>query len=493
MDGLDKRGLASSFVVIIVLIGIGASVGYSVYDQDSDGLRNYEEWMEGTSFTTSDSDGDGLNDNVEVNKYGTNPLHADSDNDSLEDGVEVNEYGTNPSSPDTDGDNLDDATELKEYGTEPTSPDSDEDGLKDGPEVNVYGSDPLEPDTDNDSLDDGKEINEYETNPTSPDTDNDGLEDLTEVKGWAISVSFEDLYKGDSQKKVDSDPNLEDTDNDNLNDFKERKHGSNPRKKDTDEDSLDDSEEINEYNTNPIDWDTDNDRLNDYLETNLSRANSQARDVFVEVDWTETSQSLPATVKTKLVNVFEQAPIDNPDGSQGVNLHIDIDEEVPTNTDFLKPENVNGSLNDIYDFREKYFTSEREDTHYYAILTKFVETDEEMLGGVAVSGVFSVSTYVGFNDGEQFPNADKSIGTTFMHELGHVLGLDPRVFDGIDSENYAYTKYTSVMNYNSINDKIRVGKTSGYHYYSYASETYQYSSDGVFDDWNYLAKGFKKP
>ncbi|KXB05874.1 hypothetical protein AKJ51_04585 [candidate division MSBL1 archaeon SCGC-AAA382A20] len=225
----------------------------------------------------------------------------------------------------------------------------------------------------------------------------------------------------------------------------------------------------------------------------ISNQSHRARDVFIEVDWIETSKSLPTHVRTKLMNVFDKAPVNNPDGSRGVDLHIDMDEEVPTNTDFLKTENVNGSLNDICDFRERYFTSEREDTHYYALLTRFVETDEEILGGVAVSGVFSVSTYIRFDDGEQFLDADKSIGTTFIHELGHALGLDPLDFGGIDSENYSYGEYPSVMNYNSLNDRIKVGETSGYYYYSYSSETYRYSSGGVFDDWAHLAKGFEEP
>ena len=46
-------------------------------------------------------------------------------------------------------------------------------------------------------------------------------------------------------------------------------------------------------------------------------------------------------------------------------------------------------------------------------------------------------------------NTDREVSSTFMHELGHQLGLWPSVFDGIDSSEYSWNEYPSVMNYNS--------------------------------------------
>jgi len=37
---------------------------------------------------------------------------------------------------------------------------------------------------------------------------------------------------------------------------------------------------------------------------------------------------------------------------------------------------------------------------------------------------------------------------TFMHELGHNLGLSNEVYSGIDSYEISYYDYPSVMNYN---------------------------------------------
>src|SRR5205085_12520175 len=64
-------------------------------DPDRDGLTNLQEFTAGTDPNKADSDGDGLNDGDEVNKYHTNPLLADTDGDGIPDSVEI-QTGTNP-------------------------------------------------------------------------------------------------------------------------------------------------------------------------------------------------------------------------------------------------------------------------------------------------------------------------------------------------------------------------------------------------------------
>ena len=67
-------------------------------DPDRDGLTNLQEFQLGTNPINPDTDGDGLNDGDEVNKYHTNPLLADTDGDLIPDGVEIT-TGTNPLDP----------------------------------------------------------------------------------------------------------------------------------------------------------------------------------------------------------------------------------------------------------------------------------------------------------------------------------------------------------------------------------------------------------
>lgn len=130
---------------------------------------------------TTDTDGDGLSDYDEINKYGTDPNNPDTDGDGLSDGDEVLKYGTDPLNPDTDGDGLSDGDEVNVYNTDPLNPDTDGDGLSDGDEVNRYGTDPLKVDTDGDGLSDYDEIMTYNTDPLKPDTDGDGFSDGQEI------------------------------------------------------------------------------------------------------------------------------------------------------------------------------------------------------------------------------------------------------------------------------------------------------------------------
>lgn len=70
-------------------------------DEDGDGLTNGEEDDIGTNPLDPDTDGDGLDDGLEVKIIGTNPLSSDSDKDGVTDGIEV--VGTYESDINTDG------------------------------------------------------------------------------------------------------------------------------------------------------------------------------------------------------------------------------------------------------------------------------------------------------------------------------------------------------------------------------------------------------
>ncbi len=105
-----------------------------------------DEVAVGTDPNQADTDGDGLNDGVELDVTRTDPTRADTDGDGLTDGVEMNS-GSDPLDPDdpptdTDHDGLTDEEEAI-LGTDPTEPDTDFDGINDGDELNE-GSDPLD-------------------------------------------------------------------------------------------------------------------------------------------------------------------------------------------------------------------------------------------------------------------------------------------------------------------------------------------------------------
>ncbi|GEM_PF-4470470 len=111
-------------------------------DDDADGLQNQVEDLEGTDAWDRSTDGDVLPDGFEL-----------SDDLTVE-GVAVT---LDPTALDTDGDGLDDFVELFVTWTWPDDSDTDDDGLPDGWEVWVSDTDPLDDDTDDDGILDGEE------------------------------------------------------------------------------------------------------------------------------------------------------------------------------------------------------------------------------------------------------------------------------------------------------------------------------------------------
>lgn len=67
-------------------------------DSDKDGVRDIDEKRYGSDPTKTDTDGDGLNDYLEIFQYNTKPTVADSDGDGYLDGNEVN-HGYDPNGP----------------------------------------------------------------------------------------------------------------------------------------------------------------------------------------------------------------------------------------------------------------------------------------------------------------------------------------------------------------------------------------------------------
>ena len=117
----DRDGIPDKWMIRYFGHPTGQASDHSLAqdDPDSDGLTNLQEYRHSTDPTNRDTDGDGLSDGDEVNKYHTNPLLADTDGDGLSDGDEVNTHHTNPLKADTDGDGAGDWYEVKAAFTDP--------------------------------------------------------------------------------------------------------------------------------------------------------------------------------------------------------------------------------------------------------------------------------------------------------------------------------------------------------------------------------------
>jgi hypothetical protein len=145
----------------------------SLADTDEDGLTDGEEINEiGTSPLSADTDSDGVLDGDEV-AQGTDPLDglaaAPTEETPATDEVPVEEptaAGVTAAPGDSDGDGLEDAIEL-ELGTDPVDLDTDDDGLTDGDEYYVHQTGTRNPDTDGDGVVDGEETANG-TDPNDP-------------------------------------------------------------------------------------------------------------------------------------------------------------------------------------------------------------------------------------------------------------------------------------------------------------------------------------
>ncbi len=133
---VDPNGENDQAVHVFSVLDAGAC--------DDDGLSDEREEMLGTDPCVADTDGDGLNDDIEVDgRNPTDPLDPDTDGDALCDGdqsvtgacvagEDLNTNGifdqgeTDPNNPDTDSGGINDGEEL-ERGTDPTVTRDDQD------------------------------------------------------------------------------------------------------------------------------------------------------------------------------------------------------------------------------------------------------------------------------------------------------------------------------------------------------------------------------
>jgi sugar lactone lactonase YvrE len=213
--------------------------------------------------------------------------------------------------------------------------------------------------------------------------------------------------------------------------------------------------------------DTDQDGLPDEWETNGLDVNGDGvidldlpslgadpihKDIFLETDYMQfhlpSSQSV-----ANLISAFATAPLSNPDSFEGINLHLDLGDEVP-HQNFLdwagyaaiKPAFF-GTPAERSSPNAAYMLAARRLVYRYAIIAHagFASGSAEAPGNdmmVNVGDFLDSSNHLATTAG--------SFEGTFMHELGHNLGL---LHGGGDEINHK-PNYLSVMNYNFVSDSL---------------------------------------
>ncbi|MFI9510298.1 hypothetical protein [Nocardia sp. NPDC052566] len=206
---------------------------------------------------------------------------------------------------------------------------------------------------------------------------------------------------------------------------------------DTDGDGL-----LDEWETKGYDADGDG-----KIDVDLPRmgASPNHKDVFVEMDYMN-GRLASGPALDRIVRTFAIAPVNNPDGFPGINLHLDAGNarggpydlgggnQVPYDSN-LSP--VDDQVNAI---KRSNFDAKRARIFHYMIWADSYDdgcSSGISLGIPADTFITALGPNCNWNPGD-----DGNVGT-FIHELGHNLGLK---HGGVDHGNYK-PNYLSVMNY----------------------------------------------
>ncbi|WP_427551952.1 dockerin type I domain-containing protein (plasmid) [Methylomonas sp. MS20] len=224
------------------------------------------------------------------------------------------------------------------------------------------------------------------------------------------------------------------------------------------------------------DWETDGVRTESGVVLNLKAmgANPKHKDIFVEVDYLVANDHSHKPEKGAIdliVEAFAKAPVSNPDGKTGITLHVDCGRECvmnPQNGDLWGETSASQAIledkykvlgsstekekleADIKNIRDNYFannekTRNRKHVFHYSLFAhEFISGTIERATGYSLLPVRASSTFI-----VTLGTTKSKIGTfsqqagTFMHELGHNLGLH---HGGVDHISFK-PNYLSVMNY----------------------------------------------
>ena len=223
----------------------------------------------------------------------------------------------------------------------------------------------------------------------------------------------------------------------------------------------------------PDQWETNGVDINDdgIIDLVLSGADPEHKDIYVEIDYfdcsvpggdcsgTDTHNHRPDDcVLNKVKNAFANAPISNPDGMPGINLHIIVDEGLPHLDsckfgrkcyEILRMEHF-GTLEERTSNLSDFIINIKQDIFYYSL---WAHNDFGTSGIAYIGGSSSMvetcdncyeENYTNF--GIEFNGLDYKINresAVLMHELGHNLGLR---HGGNDNTN-CKSNYISIMNY----------------------------------------------
>jgi len=241
----------------------------------------------------------------------------------------------------------------------------------------------------------------------TPDQTRDDFPDSTPRSTRTESDGFEtpEPSPTPSPRSTPTSADVQDSDGDGLSDSRERRLGTDPRDSDTDGDGLLDGWEVEGVKFE------DRSRCDGTVPLEEYGADPLRKDLFFELR--HKGSGITGSEHRSLKSELRNAPVDNPDGSTGITLHMDAD------TGFA---DIGSSDTD---YGEEFDESCRFGVFYFGTVRSGKDNARGMAPGYT-------STYYR----ESFEimresSDDYHVYTTFLHELGHnTLGR-------LDEENAA--------------------------------------------------------
>jgi hypothetical protein len=239
------------------------------------------------------------------------------------------------------------------------------------------------------------------------------------------------LPAGIAQRELFSDraPAMEagvaDRDGDGLTDAEEGLLGTDPDNPDTDGDGLPDGWEVHGVNG---------------IDLRGKGASPLHKDIFVHMDFMARASAANGlapndTVLRAIEAVFAAAPVSNPDGRMGITIHFDRGKEVPFDADLSPVDSEFAAL------KAAHFDPRRAPVYHYMIWANGYGGGTSSGNSFAIPNSDFLVTLGHWNGGNGGTDNEK-IGT-FVHELGHNLGL---MHGGSEHRNYK-PNHLSIMNY----------------------------------------------
>jgi hypothetical protein len=324
-------------------------------------------------------------------------------------------------------------------------------------------------------------------------------------------VAFSVVFDDDGTQAIYLATLNGDRDGDLLPDDVESASCTDPDSPDTDADGIPDGVEDADLSgstetgeTDPCDEDTDGDALPDGwenlgvdadanttidLDLPAMGADPLHKDVFVEIDFMDCSAAggdcapgdthahEPKTeALEKVVAAFADAPVDNPDGTPGIHLHVDAGASGIMDPVTAAPwgslseasavphvEALDGTASpfDLTTFmaiKSVNFAAERDGVFHYCL---FAHTFGGGVSGAALAPGADLIVSLG-----RFEESVWEQAGTFMHELGHNLGLAHGGDQGHGREFNFKPNYLSVMNYRFQMRGLLIDSNEGHFDYS---------------------------